>query len=595
MLKASGELSPHDRAYRLARADDLHLSVGDVVRVRQNLWSRTDPERSLLNGNRGIVTDIRRDGSVLVAWRSNVDAEMRDSVVSAAEISLGALSHGYAITDHAAQGQTADIAFVYPVGMDANAAYPAVTRHRDELHLFIALDQVEDDIARKRLGPVASDAERVVRGVEALARSIQVRIEEMVSLELELDLATVRSAPAQQAQANEVMQRLEAVGRGTSPGDQSRSASADNDLRQILDATANFYAGQSSAPWVKPYLADRGLRPDDLPEGAGYAPAGWRALVQHLRAAGFSDESMLSAGVVARSSRGELIDRMRDRLVLPIRDEVGPVAFIGRVAASADGPKWLNTVETDLFSKGALLYGLADHADALRAGATPVLVEGPLDVAAINAAGEGRFVGLAPLGTALTSRHIDALAAMVVLRERDVVVGFDADQAGQSAALRAYDLLAGRTDGARRLALPDGTDPADFLAMKGPAALHAALDNAGPLVEAVIEARIARWVHQLQFAEGRIGALRDVAGLIAGLPPTQVPGQVARVMQRLDLPHDIVVETVVEAIPTFLATRPSPATKEPRLREHLDAERLRALKASRPTVKPEAPRPGLGI
>lgn len=576
LLQATGELPPAERTYRLVKADELRLAVGDVVRVRQNLWSPQDAQRSLLNGNRGIVSAIRPDGDVLIAWRTGANPVVRESVVSTAEIARGALSHGYAITDHAAQGQTADVALVYPIGMDANAAYPAVTRHRDQLHLFIPLDQVEDELATARLGPVLNDNDRIARGVEGWARSITVRTEEMVSLELGLE-------PTPQSRSQLVPVPMCPV---------VETTDSHRELRAVVQAAATYYAAQPIPGWVEPYCTARGSDLDSLPRGAGYAPSGWRNLTEHLRAAGFTDEQLLASGLVSRSSRGELIDRMRDRLVLPIHDQYGPVAFIGRAAPYSDAPKWLNTSDSALFSKGGLLYGLADSAQALRAGATPVVVEGPFDAAVVNAAGGGRYVGVAPLGTALTQRHVQALVE-VVGSGADIVVGFDADPAGTAAAVRSYDLLAPHTDRARQLTLPDGNDPADFLAARGPAALRSALDDATLLVEQVVEARIRPWDSKLRFAEGRIGALREAAPLIAALPPEQVPGQVHRLMQRLDLAHETVIDAIVEAIPNITSAATT-AQPQARRRRDVDLERAQS-RATRSHANTHEPRPGIGI
>ncbi|MGQ0844382.1 MAG: MobF family relaxase [Sporichthyaceae bacterium] len=616
LLQANGELPTFERRYRLANGDRLGLAVGDVVRVRQNLWIHTGRESDLLNGHRGVVAEIRDDGRVVVQLRGANGEALRDSLVSPAEIAQGALCHGYAITDHAAQGQTADVALVYPVGMNANAFYAAVTRHRDRVHLFVPLDQVEDDLTRRRLGDIRTDDERIVRAAAGLARNIRAVPEEMVSLELSgetsrtpdearahsalltilgSDLAErVSNAPEAVALVR-VLDQLEKDGgdvaaaltaaagerelssarspaavlahrlmAGTGPSvpgsipggrdavpTQLELPSTDlAPLRLVVRAATDFYTSQPMAAWVPQYLSARGLIPSDLPPGTGYAPAGWTALVDHLQAQGFSDVDLLASGVAARSSRGTLIDRMRDRLVLPICDDVGPVAFIGRIEQEGHAaPSWLNTAETPLYRKGSMLYGLAENGDALRAGATPVLVEGPIDAAAVTAAGDGRYVGVAPLGTALTAEQAAALRELVG-NNRSTVVGFDNDDAGRRAAVRAYDLFAG-TQAAqlRRLDLPGGADPAEVLANEGPTSLRDRLHAATPLIDHVVESKIEKWSAQMQWAEGRVAALREVAPLIAALPAEAATRQIGRIMARLDLPHETVLDAVVEALP----------------------------------------------
>lgn len=628
LLQAHGELPTVQRRYRLANGDHLDLAVGEVVRVRQNLWTQTGRDSDLLNGHRGVVIAIHDDGRVVVQLRGANGAAPRDSLVSPTEIAQGALSHGYAITDHAAQGQTADLALVYPIGMDANAFYAAVTRHRDRVHLFVPLDQVEDDLTRRRLGDIRTDNERVLRAAAGFARTIRAVPEEMVSLQLSehtgrtpnearahaalravlgSDLAERVSNAPEGAALFRVLDEIEksggdvaaaltaAAGEGelgtarspaavlrhrlraepgpataaSAPGGhdaeqtQLELPSADLEpLRLVVQTATDFCAAQPMPAWVPEYLSARGLTGTDLPPGTGYAPAGWTALVDHLHGQGFSDADLLASGVAVRSSRGTLIDRMRGRLVLPIRDEAGPVAFIGRIEQDSDAaPSWLNTAETALYRKGSLLYGLAENRDALRAGAVPVLVEGPLDAAAVTAAGDGRYVGLAPLGTALTGEQVGELRHLVAT-DRPIVAGFDNDDAGRRAAVRAYDLLA-EPQAAQlvRLDLPAGSDPAEVLAAEGPTSLRGRLDAATPLVDHVVETRIERWSAQLQWAEGRIYAMRELAPLVAALPAESATRQIGRLMARLDLPHETVLDAVIEALPRVSERRDAALTK----------------------------------
>src|SRR5690606_21252029 len=132
-----------------------------------------------------------------------------------------------------------------------------------------------------------------------------------------------------------------------------------------------------------------------------YAPPGWTTLTDHLRQQGVTDTELTTAALSSTTRHGRLIDRFRDRAVFPITNYDGQVlGFIGRrnPAHTDDtahaGPKYLHTPGTPLFSKGAQLYG-ANH--LATAGATPVLVEGPMDAHAITLATRGQYVGLAPL------------------------------------------------------------------------------------------------------------------------------------------------------------------------------------------------------
>ena len=291
-----------------------------------------------------------------------------------------------------------------------------------------------------------------------------------------------------------------------------------------------------------------------LAQPAAVDPAGWTTLTDHLRTRGYTDAQLLDAGVGLTTRRGSVVDRFRDRLMFPVRDPGGQrvVGFLGRALAEAeDTPRYLNSPATALYRKGEVLYGLGAEPSrqALAAGARPVLVEGPLDAIAVTGAGAGRYAGVAPCGTALTAAQVAALDTCAgPLAERGVLVAFDNDRGGRQAALRAYELL--RPTGAwpTSASLPDGLDPAALAQQRSPEALRAALDTAGPLANLVVDDRLTRWADRLHWAEGRVGAARDAAAVIATLPPEQVGRQVLRVAERVGLDHAEVTRAVTDAV-----------------------------------------------
>ncbi|NHA68765.1 MobF family relaxase [Phycicoccus flavus] len=253
---------------------------------------------------------------------------------------------------------------------------------------------------------------------------------------------------------------------------------------QINTVAADYYARLLDTGWAGDYLRGR-LRTAAPPGRAGYAPPGWTHLTDHLHREGVTDEELLAIGLATRARTGRLIDRFRDRLVLPIDCDGITVGFVGRRHPNhgdEHGPKYLNTPTTVLFHKSQVLYGM-DH-DALGGGAVPVLVEGPLDALAITSATHGRHLGLAPLGTALTQTQARTIAA----RHRGPIVAFDNDTAGRAAMERAYWLLAQHTTTPRTITLPDGTDPASLMHDAGPAALSRAVDRSHSLTD-VLTAR----------------------------------------------------------------------------------------------------------
>jgi DNA primase catalytic core len=297
-------------------------------------------------------------------------------------------------------------------------------------------------------------------------------------------------------------------------------------LVELNRQAADFYAKQYDNSWARRYVADRFGH--ELATEArdryqpGYAPAGWTRLIDQLHRLGATDTELLEAGLAVRTRTGRLIDRFRDRLVLPIwnRDEVH--AFTARRhpdAADDAGPKYLNTAETALFTKGNQLYGLHETRDLLAASSTPVLVEGPFDAWAITLAGRGHFVGLAPLGTAFTDRQADQLKPWIGAGKPGVIVATDNDPAGRQAAERAFWQLTARGDTPRHLALPDGLDPAQLLHRYGATALHDALTNADSLATRLVDQHIDRYAGRLDSVEGTVHAARTAAHIIGATRP----------------------------------------------------------------------------
>jgi DNA primase catalytic core len=338
-------------------------------------------------------------------------------------------------------------------------------------------------------------------------------------------------------------------------------------LLAVHGAAAAWYREQLLGPDAdgpRTYLDARGLghvlQPvrDHDPWEIGYAPHRWTALVDHLRAEGCTDAELEAGGLAFRSRKGSLVDRFRDRIMLPIRDELGQVvAFIGRAPDDRDvrTPKYLNSPHTAIYHKAESLFGVGSHP---LAGQRVILVEGPLDVLAVHAAVPA-VVAVAPCGTAFTEAQAKILGAAGV---RDIVVAFDADHGGRAAAVRAYSILRPHISSPLVAQLPEGTDPAS-LAETNPADLaRAVTEHVRPLSDMVVDERIAQLKGgQIESAEGRSLAARDLGALIATMPAAQVPRQVARTAEAIGVLQSTMTAVVAEAIsPVELsATRSSGA------------------------------------
>ncbi len=332
----------------------------------------------------------------------------------------------------------------------------------------------------------------------------------------------------------------------------------------VLEAAQRFYATQlQQAPDVQGYLDRRGLPPELAARlGVGYAPDRWTCLLESIRRSGVRDDAAVAAGLAMRTSRPGVVDRLRHRIVLPVRDETGRLlGFTGRAApgSSPNAPKYLDTLARGV--KSRTLHGLADGRRLLEGGATPVLCEGPFDAHAVTRLTRGTYVGLAPGGTHLTAAHLAAIDTVSSLEGRRVVVAFDNDPAGQRAAVSSWQLLRDAGAVPDRLALPPGTDPSE-LAVTRPSRLQPALDAARPLDDAVVDTRLDRWTSRLRWSEGKIGALVDVAPVVLDVPPDRVARQVARIAQHLDISPAAVTTALVAALhdsPDIVASRPPPA------------------------------------
>ncbi|TNM66894.1 toprim domain-containing protein [Streptomyces sp. NP160] len=351
----------------------------------------------------------------------------------------------------------------------------------------------------------------------------------------------------------------------------------EEDLYAVHHEALAFFRSHLPRSWVPEYLAARRL---DIaledPWSAGYAPAGWTALTDHLRQRGWGDEVLVASGLSRRASTGNLIDHFRDRLVLPVRVRDDVVAFVGRCAEGADSrtPKYLNSPASAIYDKSATLYAARDPRDVRWWGATPVLVEGPLDAIAVSSCQGTRWAGMALCGTAMSERHVATLVGAPRGEHPTVIVATDHDRAGEAAAETAFRHLAPRGASLHRLQLPQGQDPADVLRQEGAGHLAFLISNERvPLLTSVINARLDAWRDELQWVEGRVRAARHVAPLVAVLPEEARTVASRQLAERLDLLASTVDAAVRAATPTAGSTFAArPGTARPPQHDRVPSE-----------------------
>jgi len=272
----------------------------------------------------------------------------------------------------------------------------------------------------------------------------------------------------------------------------------DGDRQRLLDANrwaARYYhevlVRSPQAEAARAYVSKRRLSDETAEDFVlGYAPDSWDAILNFLRKKGFKDDEIFRAGLVSRKERGVgYFDRFRNRLMFPIRDAQGNfIGFTGRVMPDATGAepkdtgKYVNTQETAVYHKSAVLYGLDRAKQEIRHGGVAVVVEGNMDVIASHQAGVKNVV--ASSGTAFTAEQLVLLKRLA----DKLVLSFDMDAAGELAARRSIDaaVVAGFEVRVLRLPPDAGKDPDDCI-RKDPAIWTEAIAQAVPFMEWFID------------------------------------------------------------------------------------------------------------
>ncbi|MFP3900340.1 MAG: DNA primase [Acidimicrobiia bacterium] len=294
-------------------------------------------------------------------------------------------------------------------------------------------------------------------------------------------------------------------------------------LVETMAAAVDWYHRRLlSAPDAGParrYLRARGIDGDVVRDfRLGWAPDAWDELCRALKL----DARTAEATGLGRLSRGRLRDHFRARILFPINDEAGnPISFGGRILPGGEGPgnqgKYKNTAETALYSKSRVLYGLDRARKAIVSQGTAVICEGYTDVIGFHRSGVP--LAVATCGTALTDDHVRLLSRFAARR---LVLAFDADAAGQSAAERFYQWEREHDIEVAVADLPTGEDPADTAA-RDPARLVAAVEGASPFLRFRLERAFG--AADVSGPEGRARAAERALAIVAEHPSELVRDQ----------------------------------------------------------------------
>ncbi len=309
-------------------------------------------------------------------------------------------------------------------------------------------------------------------------------------------------------------------------------------LYRLNEFAARFFEEKlwdDSGAEARGYLERRGIEREVAERfRLGYAPDSWDALGLELGRRKAAERHIVAAGLAVERKDGTgIYDRFRNRLVFPIIDMSSRcVGFGARALSDADNPKYLNSPETPVFSKGRLLFGLPQARESMDEDRQVLMMEGYTDV--IMAAQKGFRGAIATLGTSLTRDHIRLLRRFA----DGVRVMFDSDSAGMAATERGLDLFFEEELPARVVTLEEGLDPCDYLVKRGPEAFTERLAAAVDLFDFKLSA--VRSGHDLGTAHGRRAAVRALMSTVAKVEDPVMAAELRRrAAEAFGLPEEV--------------------------------------------------------
>jgi DNA primase len=338
---------------------------------------------------------------------------------------------------------------------------------------------------------------------------------------------------------------------------------------------ASMLAEGREAEEARAYVADRGISAESVERfGIGYAP-GYPDFLLKRMTREFSPEILLEAGLATRGDDGSAIrDRFRGRVTFPIHDLQGRgIGFGARILPTdpraGEQAKYLNTAETPIYKKNEVLFNLAGARAAIARSGEVYVVEGYTDVIGLVQAGIENAV--ATCGTALGEAHFRLLSRFA----QRAVLAFDSDEAGARAAERAYAFQETFPVQAVVMIMPQGLDPADFVAKHGADGVRTAAAGSRPLVEYMVRRTVAR--HDLSTVEGQSAAVADALSILEGLSDPVRRSQYGHMLGDL---AGVSESSVIQALEGRLGGRPQEVAKTMKrasAQEKVEREMLKVL------------------
>ena len=275
------------------------------------------------------------------------------------------------------------------------------------------------------------------------------------------------------------------------------------------------------------YMARRGISPETLNRfGIGYADEKWDSLYQHMKSLGYDEKQLMELGLISES-KGKYFDKFRNRVIFPIMNTGGKVIGFGGRIIGDGSPKYLNSQETPVFSKKNNLYALNITRQEINKANQAILVEGYMDAVSLYQHGV-RHVS-ASLGTALTENQSRLLKRYT----ENVILSYDADEAGMKAALKGMDILHQQGIHVKVLHVTDGKDPDEYIKAKGRAEFMKLADNALPFAD--YKFHLLSQKFNLNDMEGRISFLKEAVRVLRQLSPIEADIYIKRLSEKMKI------------------------------------------------------------
>ena len=329
----------------------------------------------------------------------------------------------------------------------------------------------------------------------------------------------------------------------------SRAASLSSQLYKVNELAVSFYENNlyaESAAATREYLSKRGISPKTAKEfHLGFAASGWDHLINFLRLKNISLALMEKAGLILPKEGGGYYDRFRNRIIFPVFDiRLRPIGFGARVLDKSL-PKYLNSPETPVYTKGRNLFGLNLSKDCIRDADSAIIVEGYLDF--IIPYQEGIKNIVASQGTALTLEQIRLLKRYT----NKAVMVYDGDTAGQIATLRSLDMLIEEGMNVKIVPLPKGLDPDALVRLKGAASFKEMIDKAAGLFDYKLEVLKSR--HDMKEAHGKSRIASEMLLTINKFDNAILRAEYSkRLSEEINIPENCILEELNKLKPNTL-------------------------------------------